>query len=233
MGKKPDEGGAPAYMGLFTSLMTVLLAFFILLVAMADTQDAGFYKGVGAVENSLGITGGFGIMPFAKVAGDRGVLGVEVDGEETSIKDKQLIQDVTGEGGDKTTDIENAEEIDRGSYIRMQIPHAFEPGLSKVKEGSKLFEYLRNISVGFFNLKEKVIIRVYAEDTKDREVNKDLAFKRAYAILKVMKKNGMRDNQVEAVGYGFDRYFDLSQVRAYLKKHKHVIYLYIYRKKKN
>ena len=51
MGKKKDEGGAPAYMGLFTALMTVLLAFFILLVAMADTQDAGFYKGIGSVNH--------------------------------------------------------------------------------------------------------------------------------------------------------------------------------------
>ena len=207
MAQKPDEGGAPAYMGLFTSLMTVLLAFFILLVAMADTQEAGFYEGVGSVSNSLGIQGGFGVMNFAKYVGDRGVLAVEIDGEYLAAGEQQQMISQEGEGGGGTTDVKTRKQ-ERGFYLTMFIPEVFKDKKSTIESKSRLAEYLRRMSVGFLNKKEKIIIRSYAEDYDSKKLNQKLAMKRAFAILKFLRKRGMLDNKVEAVGYAHNRYFD-------------------------
>ena len=58
MGKKRKEELAPAYMGLYSSLMILLLAFFILLNSMATVQEAGFKAGIGKVQNAFGWKGG-------------------------------------------------------------------------------------------------------------------------------------------------------------------------------
>jgi len=230
MGKKPDEGGAPAYMGLFTSLMTVLLAFFILLVAMADTQEAGFYEGVGSVNNSLGIQGGFGVLSFAKYVGDRGVLAVEIDGEFLGPDEQQQMISQDGKGGGGTTDVKTKEQ-ERGFYLSMFVPETFKEKESKIDPDSRLAEYLRRMSVGFLSKKEKIIIRAYSADYENNSLNQELAMKRAFAILKFLRKSGMVDNKVEAVGYAHNRYFDFSKIQDHLRKHKQAIYFYIYRKK--
>ena len=229
MGKKKDEGGAPAYMGLFTSLMTVLLAFFILLVAMADTQDAGFYKGIGSVRNSLGITGGYGLMEFAKYAGNKGVLGVNESVEEVEDGERQKLNIDEGERGVGTVDIEDVKEDDKGYYISVFIPHLFERGSAKILRDSTLADYLRKMAIGFLNVKDTITIRSYAADGGSKEANQSLATKRSNAIMRYMQRYGMDYNRLVGVGYSHDRYFDFSEIESQVRQHSQASYFFIYR----
>lgn len=228
MGKKKDEGGAPAYMGLFTSLMTVLLAFFILLVSMADSQDAGFYHGVGSIENSLGITGGLGMMAFARAAGETGVLGVT---EESNARSQRQFH-TEGEGGTNNTDLENTEETEPGKYIRIYIPIPFEKGTSNIAKGSKLDNYLKNISLSFFATKNDIVVRVYSNDAGSPDENLKLAIKRSQTICNVLQKNGIDFERTTAVGYTSDVYFEFEDtVAQQVRQTNQAAYFYFYRKK--
>ena len=230
MAKKQDEGGAPAYMGLFTSLMTVLLAFFILMVSMADSQDAGFYHGVGSVQNTLGIKGGLGVMNFARAAGDKGMLGVSEEEEDVNAV-KQLMLNPEGEGGMGTTDLENVEEVDKGFYISVFIPHTFSKGSSKIENNSTLSDYLKKMSIGFLQVKEKIMIRTYAEDAGSKMENQELATKRANAIMKFLSTKGIDYDRLASIGYNYDRYFDFSEVEKQIRLTGQASYFYIYKKK--
>lgn len=230
MGKKPDEGGAPAYMGLFTSLMTVLLAFFILMVSMADSQDAGFYHGVGSVQNTLGIKGGLGVFNFARAAGDKGMLGVSEEDEDKDAT-KQLLFNPEGEGGLGTTDLENVEEVDKGFFISVFIPHSFTKGSAKIESSSKLAEYLKKMSIGFLQVKEKIMIRSYAEDGGSKLENQILATKRANAMMKYLSMKGIGYERLMSIGYNYDRYFDFSEVEKQIRLNGQASYFYIYKKK--
>jgi len=229
MGKKPDEGGAPAYMGLFTSLMTVLLAFFILLVAMADSQDAGFYHGVGSVQNTYGIKGGLGVMNFARKAGDKGMLGVTEE-EEDKNASKQLLFNPEGDGGFGTVDIDGINELEKGVFISVFIPHAFEKGSAKIEPKSKLADYLKKMSIGFYRVKEDIVIRSYAQDGGNKTENQLLATKRANAMMKFLNSKGIKYNRLTSIGYNYDRYFDFSEVDKHIRLTGQASYFYIYKK---
>ncbi|MCM8535178.1 MAG: OmpA family protein [Lentisphaeraceae bacterium] len=231
MAKKQDEGGAPAYMGLFTSLMTVMLAFFILLVAMADSQDAGFYKGIGSVRNALGITGGYGLMNFAKYAGEQGMLASEDgEGEELGENEKPTLMSVEGDRGVGTVDIEDVKEVDNGHYISVFIPHLFDRGSAVIRGSSSLADYLRKMSIGFLNVKDSITIRTFSNDADSFENNQILATKRANAIMKFMKNNGLGYERLSAVGYANERYFDFTEVQSQIRQHGQANYFFIYRK---
>lgn len=230
MGKKPDEGGAPAYMGLFTSLMTVLLAFFILMVSMADSQDAGFYHGVGSVQNTLGVKGGLGVMNFARAAGDKGMLGVSEEDEDKDAA-KQLMLNPEGEGGLGTTDLNNVEEVDKGFYISVFIPHTFSKGSAIIEKDSTLAEYLKKMSIGFLQVKENIMIRTYAEDGGNKMENQQLATKRANAMMKYLSMKGISYSRLTSIGYNYDKYFDFSEVEKQIRLTGQASYFYIYKKK--
>jgi flagellar motor protein MotB len=231
MAKKKDSGGAPAYMGLFTSLMTVMLAFFILLVAMAPTQDAGFYKGIGSVKNALGLTGGYGLMDYAKYAGDKGALGLEPEGEALGDDSKQMMLNVEGGRGVGTVDIEDVEQVDNGYYISVLIPQLFSRGSAVVERDSDLADYLKKMSIGFLNISDKIIIRSFANDAGTSEENQLLATKRANAMMKYMKNHGMNYDRLTSVGYAYNRYFDFSDIDNQIRRDGQASYFFIYKKK--
>ncbi len=229
MGKKPDEGGAPAYMGLFTSLMTVLLAFFILMVSMADSQDAGFYHGVGSVQNTYGVKGGLGVMNFARKAGDKGMLGVSEENEDTNAT-KQLLFEPEGDGGLGTVDVDGINEVEKGVYISVFIPHTFEKGSTRLDPNSKLADYLKKMSIGFLSVKEDIVIRTYAEDGGNKTENQLLATKRANSIMKFLHSKGISYSRLTSTGYNYDRYFDFSEVDKQIRQTGQASYFYIYKK---
>ena len=227
MGKKKDDGGAPAYMGLFTSLMTVLLAFFILMVSMADKQDAGFYHGIGSVQNALGMTGGLGVLGFARAAGETGVLGVEEDQATDDKTQHQLNPE--GDRGLGTTDLDDVDYKPQGKYIKIFIPHTFEAGMSQIKKDSKLEKYLNNVSISFIANEAKIGVRVYAQDGGNADESRKLALKRAQTICNVMNQNGIDFTRLTATGYSHDRYFKFEeQIQRQISQTKQAAYFYFY-----
>ncbi len=60
----PKTNEAPAYMGQFASLMTILLAFFVLMLTLGQDRVAKYKDGVGNIRNLIGLQGGTGVLEF-------------------------------------------------------------------------------------------------------------------------------------------------------------------------
>ena len=226
MGKKADEGGAPAYMGLFTALMTVLLAFFMLLVALADTQEAGFYKGSGDVSNSFGAKGGFGMLGFCKYIGDKGLLPFleeirDDEGVQGVQKDSQV-----GEGGGGQTDYE-VKEVDKGFYVRILIPESFDKGSAKIN--SRLANYLKVVGIGFQIGNYELNVMSLSQDFEDIEANRLLSIKRASSIMRFLKQSSdVEYERMNAAAFESASYLKTEKLKNFLEKHKQVSFFNIY-----
>ena len=226
MGKKPDEGGAPAYMGLFTSLMTVLLAFFMLLVALAPTQDAGFHKGTGDVSNSFGAKGGFGMLSFCKFIGEKGLLPFMEE-----IRDEQGVQGVqkdsqVGEGGGGQTDFD-VKEVDSGFYVRILIPEVFERGSARIN--SKMSNYLKFVGIGFQTGSYDLSVMSLSQDFEGEMDNRLLGIKRASSIMRFLRQSSdVEYSRMNAAAFESASYLKTEKLKTFLEKHKQVSFFNIY-----
>ncbi|MCJ8328944.1 MAG: OmpA family protein [Lentisphaeria bacterium] len=220
MAKQKKQEGAPAYMALFCGLMTILLAFFILLNTMTEEQESGYNKGMGMVRNSFGLKGGFGLLKYMKV-----VQGLRNDNPEQTegtwgTEDKKI----KGEGGTGNSD-QTVEEHPLDNYIRVEVKYKFDKGSYNVKPD--LASYLDSIGTNFSIFDYKLNIRVYTGDFEGENENRELAMKRAIRIMMYLNgRNGVSLNNMRAVGYTHYRYF-----REKKPKTKQLIYFYVYRKK--
>lgn len=200
MPKKEEPEGAPAYMALYTSLMTIMLAFFILLNTLSQVQEAGFKAGIGKVQNAFGWKGGLGIFKYAFFSrGADNAPGTQDEGQK-GVDDKSI----RGEGGAGQTD-EMLEDAQTGEYQKLKVPYDFESKSSLLTP--EMREYFHNVGAGFNMFGYKIKIKNYSEDFRDYYKDADLALKRALAIKNYLKTNcRIPENKLEAEGYASPRY---------------------------
>jgi len=124
MGKKVVDVGAPAYMAQYTALMTLLLAFFILLNTMQDEQESGFNEGIGDVKNAFGSSGGFGLFQFTyygKGGGNPPNPKTASDNATQAGFDESLVK---GSGGTGNTGVDT-KDSSSGKYVVIKMPYSF------------------------------------------------------------------------------------------------------------
>ncbi len=197
--KKKVEDGAPAYFGLFCSLMTVLLAFFILMTAMADEQESGFHKGIGDIRNAFGIRGGFGLFTYAHLV--RGNMSHRTP-EEFSVDDglDALHEDmVAGKGGGGNTDVNTTSTSD-ARYLRVRIPHPYPT--SEHLAASELGNFLQIAGTALALLEYEITIKAYNMDQATEAENCKVAFERAVAVTRYINTRcRVPHARLKAVGY--------------------------------
>lgn len=222
MGKKIIETGAPAYMALYTSLMTLLLAFFILLNTMSQTQEAGFNVGIGDVKDAFGLQGGLGLFQFT-FAGRGAANPISLSNPtQTNEKESGFSKDmVRKDGGTGNTDLKS-EKADQGEYLRLTVPFKFSKFSSKIPRD--MADYLEKVGIGLALFDYAITIRCYANEISAKDVkngyasprnaaemNIALASKRAVQIMRYlhMEANIPFDNMT-ALGYDSDRLLQLT-----------------------
>lgn len=205
MGKKKEADGAPAYFGLFCTLQIVLLAFFILLNTMAETQESGFKSGVGAIQNAFGVMGGFGIFEFVYVG--RGKRHVPVPAEFREEEEGVVgLADppLRGEGGAGHVDTK-PDKPSLGRRVTVAVPYTFAPDSIIIPK--KMAAYLQAAGTGFTLFGHQVGVACYTRETGDPVKDQDLASKRAASIMRFLHDQcGMDLALMHAVGYGHEQF---------------------------
>jgi len=130
MKKGKKAGGAPAHVQLFSTMMILLLAFFIVLTSLIDAEnDTGFQNNIGDIQNAFGIRGGIGMLAHHFTCGPlKGVRGKgKANKDDTVGLETRYIR---GSGGTGTNETET--ETGTPTYLQVVVPHAFEPGSDRV-----------------------------------------------------------------------------------------------------
>ena len=229
MARKVIDVGAPAYMGQYSALMTILLAFFIMMLAMglSDKQDAGYVgSGIGLIKNSFGLEGGLGLGQYTQYGkgGSHATNPVsdkdkdkQVDGVHKSLSN--------GEGGPGNLD-QKLDEQNTNQYIRLELPFEF-PELSD-KITPEMSEYLKKVGIGFALFDYKLDIRSFSLESRDDEVNRTIALKRSAQIIRYLNMiSDVPFSRMEATGYNSTNYFKISEEKLAEKK-KQGTYFYIF-----
>ncbi|UDQ98139.1 flagellar motor protein MotB [Lentisphaerota bacterium WC36G] len=204
MGKKRVLIGGPPYMAQFTALMMILLACFILMVAMSPKKEKGVEQGVGSIRNAFSSVGGFGIFDFI----------TPYFGTKNANNKKSAKGDLTGvdinttlrEGGTGNSSAKS-KDLDNGCYLRYQFHCNFKDVDSSLTKEIK--EKLAKLGTGLSVFKQKLVIKCISSDypikgknsINNREKNRQLATYRAANIMRFLaKQSGVSYVNMTALG---------------------------------
>ncbi len=208
----PKEEGAPAYMAQFTSLMTILLAFFIVMLTMGTEKVSQYnMEGFGHIRDSaFGLRGGgLGVLPYLRMA-FRGHPDVVRTREEDP--EDRLLGYERGEFDRDQMDAEGivrTELQDWGNSVRIASPVAF-PDNDWVA-GPESRKFIDGIGDVFYNLKGYIVtVASYQAPGDDPTGARRLAARRAMAVANYLeRRKRVPRAMLRAVGYCSPRYMGL------------------------
>lgn len=203
MPRRTNPEGAPAYMQLFTTLMILLLAFFIILSTLTEQQDSGFRSGIGDVKDAFGTVGGLGLFSYDLFRIAPGAIPAPSGAAESTGEIGFHRSLVEGSGGGGNTEA-RPEKNPLPEYLRVPIPFTFEPGSDVLPV--EMAHYLDVTGTGFAVFDVELTVRSYCTEG-GRAPDEDLALRRALAVVRYLHRAcGVPFERMQAVGYGSTRY---------------------------
>ena len=198
--KQKKADGAPAYIQLYTTLMILLLAFFMVLSTLSKNQEAGFKRGIGDVRDAFGIAGGIGFLRFhffrSKAVNPTDNPTTQCDAE--GIRGIEFWR-VRGSGGSGQSDA----DVEKGlpECFRVIMPHPFPEASAEISP--EMSEYLDlSGTVLAMHTDLNITIRQYSGETGDPEADGKLAHDRAVAVMRFFHRFcGLASGRMTAAGY--------------------------------
>ena len=196
MGKKRVLIGGPPYMAQFTALMMILLACFILMVAMSPRKkEQGLKKGIGSIRNAFSNVGGFGIFDFiSPLFGTKNAKNRKRKGNQDGVDLNTTLRE--GGAGNSSA---NTKDVDKGVYLRYQFHCTFNNFDSSLTKKTK--ENLVKLGTGLSVFNQKLVIECIASDYNDDKKNRQLATYRAANIMRFLaEQSGVSYVNMTALG---------------------------------
>ncbi len=211
--KKEEDEEAPDYIAQYTSLMTILLAFFIIMLSMGSDKTADYQSGMGYIRNAFGSQGGFGLMPFWRGIWQR---NPDIEVEESESEEDHLVGYEKGKLSLDSLDAEGilkAEIQDWGRYVSVTVPISFPENEAAITDGAK--EYLKGLGQLFYSLDGyRVTVCAYVS-TGDHEADQVLATKRSVLIMRYLRDEyNIDDHRIRSAGYAFPDYLDSGKAEG-------------------
>lgn len=192
--------GAPAWLTTFSDLMSLLLCFFVLIVAMSSTDPSEFNKATGSLKGSLGILTEdpsnmeMTMAIFTKISDvDVGEISMAVsklrDFVETQKKEESVKVVITSEG----------------IAVRILTPVLFDQGMAEIRPQG--MPYLAKIFELAEDWNNKIRICGHTDNTPVQSAMYDSNWELAYARARNVVRFGMNYSRIEperfsAVSYG-------------------------------
>lgn len=202
MAKKKCEcvEGAPAWLTTFSDLMSLLLCFFVLIVAMSSTDPNEFNKATGSLKGSLGIlTEDPSTMEMIRVIVPK---ISDVDIGEISMAVSKLQDFVETQNKKESIQVVITSQ---GIAVRILTPMLFEQGLAEIRpQGMPYLAKIFDLAKGWNN---NIRVCGHTDDTPVRNAMYDSNWELAYARARNVARFGMNYSRIEperfsAVSYG-------------------------------
>ncbi len=192
MGKCPDcpPIGAPAYMTTYGDMMSLLLTFFIMLIAYSSTSEGKFKTASESIKSAL--TGGSQPTFYIKIAENINIPAMNMvpsESRDLSQSLENFLEEIKSLEYDKYVQVLTNE---KGIAIRLLDPVLFDPGSDRLKPGiiPILLKIVRIAEVGT----TKISIDGFTDDTKASDQfgnNWNLSAARAIAVGLFMIESGI------------------------------------------
>ena len=197
---KKRAAGAPAYMAQYTALMTILLAFFILMLTMGQDRTAGFKEGVGDIKNLLDLTGGGdGLLEFWRSMRQP---GLPKKLQKTDEPDAMLVgyeEDAVEQFSLDASSINHIQIVDDRQTLRLRSSIRFEPG--QVRMDRKTQFALDQAVATIYSLQHYHVVVCVQVDTGHPEEDRLLAAQRAaWLVRHITQHTQIPRDRIRALG---------------------------------
>lgn len=204
--KKPPEPpkGAPAYMSTWGDMCTLLLCFFVMLLAMSTVDPAKFNVAASSFQNAL--SGVLESYPSVMITKDILIprLGGDEQNKRMAVDAALKIKEVVRKEG--LEDAVKVKVTESGIAVKLSDPIGFDIGESEIKP--ELIPTLKGICE-IINKVPSTQIRVegHTDDLPIKSYkfpsNWELSSSRALNVVKFMASNGrIEPSRLSAIGYG-------------------------------
>ena len=203
--KKDSKGGSPAWLTTYSDMVTLLLAFFVLLFSFSEIDAVKFRSIMDSFQGGTGVLEGGKNLEFEPNPIEDNV-GVDI---ELQSLQEDLEEYIDTLGLDESIEIVPEE---RGIIIRFMDNVFFDSGSAVVKE--KSFEILESVSE-ILNRKEFEQRQIKVEGHTDSDpifrsakfpTNWELSSARATNVLRYLVENsGINGERISSSGYSYYR----------------------------
>lgn len=195
----PNVNEAPAYMGQFASLMTILLAFFIIMLTLGQNRASQYKEGIGKIRNLSGLTGGTGVLEFWRAIRRPPAPAVIAEEEKENANLIGHQQGARDSYSLTIEDLQNIEFEDPRSTLRIRSGIRFAPGRIKISRQSQ-FE-LDHVTSLLYSLNQHRIVVEVRHDGEKPEADRRLAARRATWLMRHLTEQGrIPQDRIRSVG---------------------------------
>lgn len=222
MARKKQEDcplGAPLWMATFSDMVTLLLAFFVMLLSFSSIQESKFHDAIHSLK------GAFGVMasPPTVIQMDT-VIQPRADTNEWQqmLYEVQQIQRVLAEQG--IEDDVQLEVEKEGVSIQISTPLLFDPARARIREDSD--ELLTRLSKALSDIDTQIMVEGHTDNvpisSEQFPSNWELSSARAMAVLKYLAARGVPQDRLAAVGYGEFQPIDTNETVVGRRRNRRV-----------
>ncbi len=198
-GQKKEEGGAPKWVVTFADLMSLLLAFFVLLLSFSSIQEAKFRELAGSLKGAFGVLGSPTAVSINKSPPRSSIATVQIQ--------QQLVQRQIEELVSQSDSLGSAVEIDgQGGELRIKLSERllFPSGSGDLRaEASPVLKTLASLLA---TADGEVDIEGHTDNrpihTLRYPSNWELSSDRAMAVLRSLERLGISPVRMSATSFG-------------------------------
>lgn len=202
MGRKKKDAPkieTPAWLGTFADMMSLLLAFFVLLFSFSSIQESKFQAAMASLQGALGVMDTYPTIPihdnFEHVPDmQRKLEGVNKKVEELKKQMEAL----------KKSDDVKVSRSEKGMAIRLDSKFLFDSSSANLK--SEANEVLDGVFDSLKDLPNEVCVEGHTDNlpisSSQFPSNWELSVARASAIIRYFESKGMDPRRMKAVGHG-------------------------------
>jgi len=194
--KKREEEGTPAWMVTYSDMVTLLLAFFVLLFSFSTIEKQKFQQAMASIRSALGLMNRSTVMvpPI-----QRRILPIQRKFEKSMEKVVREVQNIPD-----IQDNISFENTDEGIRIRISNPVLFDIGKAGLK--SDIYPILDKIAEVLKSNAYDIVVEGHTDnipiDNDEFHSNWELSAARSVSVVEKSIKKGINPRRFQAVGYG-------------------------------
>ncbi|MAE69981.1 MAG: flagellar motor protein MotB [Gemmatimonadetes bacterium] len=198
--KKKEEGGAPKWVVTFADMMSLLLAFFVLLLSFSSIQEAKFRELAGSMKGAFGVLESSTAVSINKAPPRSSIATIQIQ--------QQLVQRQIEELVGQSDSLGSAVQVDgqEGGELRIKLSEEllFPSGSGDIRpEASPVLKTLASLLA---TAAGEVDIEGHTDNRPIRTLrypsNWELSSDRAMAVLRSLERLGISPARMSATSFG-------------------------------